>query len=208
MNDIVAAIIVIVCAYILGSLPFPYIITRLVKGVDIREIGSRNMGSMNTFYQIGFGWGLAVLLLDMGKGALAILVARWFGTEEIIQLVAAGVSVLGHMFPVFLRFHGGKGGATVVGILVLLMPRAIPLALGIFILTLLLTRYPTLSYGLALLCAPFVAWLGYHSGTLVIFFVIVLVMVLIKYTPRLLEMRTRGGNWKRVFIRKGLKDRF
>ncbi|MBN2239529.1 MAG: glycerol-3-phosphate acyltransferase [Dehalococcoidales bacterium] len=208
MNETVASVIAIVCAYILGSLPFPYLITRMVKKQDIREIGTRNMGAMNTFYNVGFGWGFLVLLLDMGKGALAMMIARWLGTGETIQFVAAGVSIIGHMFPVFLKFHGGKGGATAIGILALLMPRAIPLAVGIFVLALLLTRYPTFSYALALLCAPFVAWLGYGNGKWVVFSVVLLLMVLIKYTPRLLEMRTRVGNWKRVFIRKGLKDRF
>lgn len=208
MNEVVGSIIAIVCAYLLGSLPFAYLITRRVKGEDIREVGTRNMGAMNTIYRVGFGWGLLVLLLDMAKGALAILVARWLGTPENIQLAAAGVSILGHMFPVFLKFKGGKGGATAIGILALLMPKAIPLALGVFILALLLTRYPTFSYSLALLCTPFVAWLGYESGKWVLFSVIILLMVLIRYMPRLLEMRSTGGNWKRVFIRKGLKDRF
>jgi glycerol-3-phosphate acyltransferase PlsY len=208
MSEVVGSIIAIACAYLLGSLPFAYIITRWIRGEDIREVGTRNMGAMNTIYRVGFGWGLLVLLLDMAKGALAILVARWLDTPENIQLAAAGVSVIGHMFPVFLKFKGGKGGATAIGILALLMPRAIPLAVGIFILALLLTRYPTFSYALALLCAPFVAWLGYESGKWVLFSVIILLMVLIRYLPRLLEMRSTGGNWKRVFIRKGLKDRF
>lgn len=208
MNEVVSSIIAIVCAYLLGSLPFAYIITRKIRGEDIREVGTRNMGAMNTIYRVGFRWGLLVLLLDMAKGAVAILVARWLDTPENIVLAAAGVSVIGHMFPVFLKFKGGKGGATAVGIFALLMPKAIPLAVGIFILALLLTRYPTFSYGLALLCAPFVAWLGYESGKWVLFSVILLLMVLIRYMPRLLEMRSTGGNWKRVFIRKGLKDRF
>src|SRR4030042_2982962 len=198
MNEVVSSIIAIVCAYLLGSLPFAYIITRKIKNEDRREVGTRNMGAMNTIYRVGFGWGLLVLLLDMAKGARAILVARWLDTPENIQLVAAGVSVIGHMFPVFLKFRGGKGGATVVGILALLMPKAIPLAVGVFILALLLTRYPTFSYALALLCAPFVAWLGYESGKWVLFSVILLLMVLIRYLPRLLEMRSTGGNWKRV----------
>ncbi|MBN2075126.1 MAG: glycerol-3-phosphate acyltransferase [Dehalococcoidales bacterium] len=208
MNEVVSSIIAVVCAYLLGSLPFAYIITRWIKGEDIREVGTRNMGAMNTIYRVGFGWGVLVLLLDMAKGALAILVARWLDTPENIQLAAAGVSVIGHMFPVFLKFKGGKGGATAIGILALLMPKAIPLAVGIFILALLLTRYPTFSYALALLCAPFVAWLGYESGKWVLFSVIILLMVVVRYLPRLLEMRSTGGNWKRVFIRKGLKDRF
>src|SRR4030042_3292048 len=115
MNEVVSSIIAIVCAYLLGSLPFAYIITRKIKGEDIREVGTRNMGAMNTIYRVGFGWGLLVLLLDMAKGALAILVARRLDTPEKIQLAAAGASVIGHMFPVFLKFRGGKGGATVVG---------------------------------------------------------------------------------------------
>ena len=208
MNEVISSIIAIVCAYLLGSLPFAYIITRRIKGEDIREVGTRNMGAMNTIYRVGFGWGLLVLLMDMAKGALAILVARGLNTPENIQLAAAAVAIIGHMFPVFLKFKGGKGGATAVGILALLMPKAIPLAVGVFILALLLTRYPTFSYALALLCAPFVAWLGYESGKWVLFSVIILLMVLLRYTPRLLEMRSTGGNWKRVFIRKGLKDRF
>jgi len=208
MNEVISSIIAIVCAYLLGSMPFAYIITRRIKGEDIREVGTRNMGAMNTIYRVGFGWGLLVLLMDMAKGALAILVARGLNTPENIQLAAAAVAIIGHMFPVFLKFKGGKGGATAVGILALLMPKAIPLAVGVFILALLLTRYPTFSYALALLCAPFVAWLGYESGKWVLFSVIILLMVLLRYTPRLLEMRSTGGNWKRVFIRKGLKDRF
>jgi len=208
MNDIAVAAIAIVCSYLLGSLPFAYIISRLVKGVDIRQVGTRNMGAMNTFYRIGFGWGVLVLLLDMAKGALAIVVARWLGADVVIQYVAAGVSVIGHMFPVFLGFRGGKGGATVIGIMAILMTRAIPLCVGVFILALLLTRYPTFSYSLALLCTPFIAWLEYHDGTMAVFTVVLLLMVLVRYLPRVLEMRSAGGTWKRVFFRKGLKDRF
>ena len=89
------AIIAIVSAYLLGSLPFAYLITRRIRGEDIREVGTRNMGAMNTIYRVGFGWGLLVLLLDMAKGALAILVARWLDTPENIQLAAAGVPIAG-----------------------------------------------------------------------------------------------------------------
>jgi glycerol-3-phosphate acyltransferase PlsY len=207
MNDVISAVIAIVCAYLLGSLPFPYLVTRMVKGVDIREIGTKNMGAMNSFYQLGFGWGLLVLLLDIGKGVMAILVARWLGAAELIQYVAAGTSMIGHMFPVFLKFRGGKGGATAIGIFAILMPKVIPIGIGIFILALLLTRYPTFSYALALMSGPLAAWLGYENGALGIFTVIALLMVLVKYIPRLKEMRSRGGTWKRVFLRKGLKDR-
>ncbi len=207
-GNTISIIIALISAYLLGSLPFAYIISRLVKRVDIRQVGTRNMGAMNTIYRVGLWWGILVLFLDMAKGALAILVARWLGVSETVQLIAGGIAVIGHMFPVFLGFRGGKGGATVVGIFICLMPRALPFGAAIFVIVLAATRYPTLSYSLALLCAPFVAWLVYHSGVLVLFSVALLLMVLARYIPRIIEMRTTSGNWNRVFIRKGLKDRF
>jgi len=209
MNEVTGAVLAIFCAYILGSLPFPYLVTRLVKKVDIRKIGSHNMGAMNTFYQTGFVWGLLVLFLDIAKGIGSVLIARAFTDGVNIPLIAAGVAVIGHMFPVFLKFKGGKGGATAVGIFaILLWWQMVPIGLGLFFLMLLLTRYPTFSYAVALMSGPFVAWLGFGSGRLVVFTVIILAMVVVKYIPRLKEMRSKGGNWRRVFVRKGLKDRF
>ena len=76
MNDILATLIAMVCAYFLGSIPFAYIITKYRKGIDIRTVGSHNMGAMNAFYTIGFWWGLAVLLLDVAKGYAAVAIAR------------------------------------------------------------------------------------------------------------------------------------
>ncbi|NLE08865.1 MAG: hypothetical protein GX631_06390 [Dehalococcoidales bacterium] len=208
MNETTGAVIAIICAYILGSIPFPYLVTRFVKKVDIREIGSHNMGAMNTFYQTGFAWGLLVLLLDMAKGIGAVLIARALTDGPNIPLIAAGVAVIGHMYPVFLKFKGGKGGATVVGIFVITMWwEMIPVGLGTFVLMLLLTRFPTFSYAVALMTGPLVAWLGFEDGRLVIATLILLAMVLAKYIPRLKEMRLKGGNWRRVFVRKGLKDR-
>jgi glycerol-3-phosphate acyltransferase PlsY len=198
----------IIGGYLIGSCPTAYITGRLRSGVDIREVGSRNMGAMNVFYTMGAGYGLLVLLVDIGKGVAAVFLARSLGMPDEVQLAAGGMAVIGHGFPVFLKFRGGKGGATCIGVLSFLMPWALLIGIGIFLVALLITRYPTFSYSLALLCAPFVAWLIEHSGMLVIFSILLLLIPAIRYIPRVKEMRTKAGSWRHVFQRKGLQDRF
>lgn len=208
MNEVAASVITIICAYLLGSIPSAYIAGRLKQGIDIRMVGSRNMGAMNSIYTLGMKYGLAVLIADAGKGALAVLVARLIDTPYIVELAAGGVAVIGHMFPVFLRFKGGKGGATVVGVFSITMPWIIPWGLGLFGVLLLITRYPTFSYAMGLCTGPFIAWRYYESGMLVVFSIVLLLLVLVKYSSRLVEMRAKSGGWKRVFFRQHLKDRF
>ena len=198
----------IIGGYIIGSFPTAYLVGRFRRDLDIREVGTRNMGAMNVFYTMGAGYGILVLLIDIGKGAAAVFLARSLGMPDEVQLAAGGMAVIGHGFPVFLKFRGGKGGATCIGVLAFLMPWAIPFGIGIFALALMITRYPTFSYSLALGCAPFVAWLKYHSGMLVIFSILLLLIPLIRYIPRLKEMRTKAGSWRHVFQRKSLQDRF
>ncbi len=207
MNHIALIIIAIVCAYVIGSIPSAYIMGRLRKGVDIRQIGSRSMGAMNVFYQIGFAEGFTVLAVDIGKGVAAVALARWLGVPLYVQLLAAAVVVIGHAYTVFLKFRGGRGGATCIGILIYLMPWGIPVYAAVFGLGLLLTRYPTLSYSLAFLCFPFVAWLKYHSVEFIVFSVAILLLPAIKYIPRIKQMHSTGGSWRHVFLRKGFKDR-
>ena len=199
--------IAIICAYLIGSIPTAYIMGRLRKKIDIREIGSRNMGAMNVFYKVGFVEGLTVLAVDICKGVAAVALARWIGVPMIAQLAAGAAVIVGHGFPIFLKFRGGRGGATLIGVLIYLMPWGIPFYAAIFGLSLLITHYPTLSYSLAFLCFPFIAWLKYHSAALIVFSVCILLFPLIKYIPRIIEMRAKGGNWRHVVLRRNLKDR-
>ena len=109
-------------AYFLGAIPSAYIVGRFRKGTDIRQIGSRNMGAMKVFYNVGFRWGVLVLVMDAGKGAAAMAIALALGIPEVARFAVGIVAVLGHNFPVFLRFRGGKGGATYIGVLLVVMP--------------------------------------------------------------------------------------
>jgi len=207
-NEVPFIAIALVAAYLIGSFPPAYIAGRLFKGIDIRQVGTRNMGAMNVFYQVGFATGLLVLAVDIGKGAAAVALARWLGVPEIAAWLAGAAAVIGHNFPVFLKFRGGRGGATCIGILVFLMPWAIPIYLAIFGIALLLTRFPTVSYSIALLCFPFIAWLIYQQWELAVYSVGLLLLPAIKYIPRIKEMHAKAGSWRHVFLRRGLKDRF
>ncbi len=207
-NEVLFIAIALVAAYLIGSIPPAYITGRLIKGIDIRQVGTRNMGAMNVFYQVGFAAGLLVLAVDIGKGAAAVALARWLGVPEIAAWLAGAAAVIGHGFPVFLKFHGGRGGATCIGILVFLMPWAIPIYLAIFGIVLLFTRFPTVSYSIALFSFPFIAWLIYHQWELAVYSVGLLLLPGIKYIPRIKEIRAKAGSWRHVFFRKGLKDRF
>ena len=211
-------IICVLLAYLLGAIPLSFLVARWRKGFDIREVGSRNMGAMNTFYNVGFGWGMLVLIFDLGKGSLAValadLLAPAFGASPGLVFgmqLACGVAVIsGHAYPVFLRFRGGKGGAAAIGVLVYLMPMLAPIYLGGFFLLLLITKVPTVSYALAFICAPFVAafWPAYGHWQWVVYSILLVMLPGIKYIPRLKEMRAKAGSWRAVFLRKRVKDRY
>jgi glycerol-3-phosphate acyltransferase PlsY len=204
---IIIIIIALLAAYLMGSFPTAYIVARLRKGVDIRDVGTHNLGAMNVFYKVGFAEGLLVLAVDIGKGAAGVALARYMGTGLIIQMLAGVAVVLGHGFPIFLKFHGGRGGASCIGILAYFMPWGMPFYLGLFGLGLLITRFPTLSYSLAFICYPFIGWLIYHRWELAVYSIGLLIVPLLKYIPRIMEMRRQGGSWKHVVQRKNLKDR-
>jgi acyl phosphate:glycerol-3-phosphate acyltransferase len=206
--NVLFSLVAIVAAYLIGSFPSAYIVGKLGKGLDIRQVGSRNMGAMNAFYKVGFWWGMLVLLLDIGKGALAVGVAIWLETHLYVQMGAGAAAVIGHNLPIFLSFKGGKGGASCIGILMVFMPWGVPVYTGVFFILLALSRFPTLSYSLAFLSFPFLGAFLYHSIALAVFSIIIILLPGVRYIGRMKEMYIRSGrSWKRVLLRKGLKDR-
>jgi len=217
INDIVIAIIV---GYIFGSFPSAYLAGRLSKRIDIREVGSKNMGAMNVYYEVGRVEAVLVTLADLGKGIGAILLVRWLSGNPLISPfdlltgLTAAAAILGHIFPVFLKFRGGKGAATAIGILIFLMPWAVPFLFIIFAVALLITRNPTFSYSLLLIVFPFVAGFiyvdRYGEPLALVFYSIGLGIFLgIQYIPRIKEMHSKtGGDWRKVIRRRSLKERF
>ena len=212
--------IAIVIGYVFGSFPAAYLAGRLRKRVDIRDVGSRNMGAMNVFYQVGPAEAALVTLADLGKGIGAILLVHYLLGKDLISPfdfltgLTATAAILGHIFPVFLKFRGGKGAATTIGILVFLMPWALPFLFTFFGIALLMTRNPTFSYSLLLIVFPFVAGFVYvdHYGaplSLVFYSTGLGIFLGIQYIPRLKEMHSKaGGDWRKVVRRSSLRERF
>ncbi len=143
--------------YLLGSVPFGVILTRAAGAGDLRTIGSGNIGATNVLRTGRKDLALATLLLDAGKGAVTLLVARYLSGSDLVAAVAGGAAFLGHLFPIWLKFRGGKGVATFFG---LLLAAAWPLGVlagAIWLLTAFLTRYSSLSALTASAAAPIIA---------------------------------------------------
>lgn len=141
----------VVIAYLLGSIPTAVWISRLFFGIDIREHGSKNMGASNTFRILGLFWGIVVLLIDMGKGIAAVQLYRWLQSPTWMsheihfwQLILGLTAVLGHILPVFAGFKGGKGVATLFGVVVAIQPWIALISVLSFLLVVALTRYISL----------------------------------------------------------------
>lgn len=137
--------------YLMGSLPFSYWVARL-KNLDIRQHGSRNVGATNVTRVVGVGYGLLALLGDVGKGAAAAGLTGALG----VPLWLSGFSVVGHNWSLFLRFTGGKGVATTVGLLLIFSWPTLLVTVAIWIVVVLLTRYVAVGSMVALLLAPVV----------------------------------------------------
>lgn len=135
-------------AYLLGSIPFGYMLVRAATGKDIRKAGSGNIGATNAF-RSNKTIGVLTLLADGGKGYLAVTIAAWLGAGLGWQAAAAVAAIAGHVFTVWLRFKGGKGVATGCGAYLALSPVAVGITLIVFVATALLTRYVSLASILA-----------------------------------------------------------
>lgn len=129
-----------ISAYALGSVPTAYLIARLVRGIDIRSVGSGNVGALNTFHQVGPAAAIAVLAADTLKGSAAILISMAMSDSPWVCVYGALGVVAGHNWPMFLRFRGGKGAATALGVSLAVQPWLTFLALAVALLVALRTR--------------------------------------------------------------------
>ncbi|MEL7561697.1 glycerol-3-phosphate acyltransferase [Dehalogenimonas sp. 4OHTPN] len=207
MNETLSIVTALITAYLVGSIPLAYLMGRWLKGIDIRQVGTKNMGTMNTFYEVGFWPGMLVLTVDISKGAAAVAVARLLETPQIIEFLAGIVAVMGHVLPVWLRFKGGKGGATCIGVLAFLMPWGIPIYAATFGLILLITRFPTFSYSAAFIIFPIIGWVIYHSIAFIIYPVALLMIPGLQYIMRVKQIGERSTSFKDAVLRKSLRDR-
>lgn len=148
-----------IAAYLLGGIPFGLLIARGGAGVDLRRVGSGNIGATNVLRAVGKRAAALTLALDLAKGALAIAIARAAGCSALGLALVAVAAVLGHVFPVFLGFRGGKGVATTLGVVLAAMPGVGLLLLGIWLGVALGSRYSSLAALTAVAALPLLAWL-------------------------------------------------
>jgi glycerol-3-phosphate acyltransferase PlsY len=158
LQGVLSNLTVALASYLVGAIPFGLLLGRALKGVDIREHGSRNLGATNAFRVLGAPIGAAVFALDFAKGLIPTLAAEkcapaveWAPWAAFLAALAA---VLGHVFPVYLRFKGGKGVATGAGVLAALAPLPTAIAFAVFTVTVAATRYVSLGSLLAALALP------------------------------------------------------
>lgn len=153
----------VVIAYLLGGIPFGYLFVRLAFGKDIRSMGSGNIGATNVHRSAGGKAGVAVLLLDIAKGFFAVWIAALLNPGSPLALSLAAVAVMiGHAFPLFLRFKGGKAVACFIGAFLYIAPLAIAAVLLIFVLVVAVTKYISLGSIIAALLFPLAVWLILH----------------------------------------------
>jgi glycerol-3-phosphate acyltransferase PlsY len=165
---------IVAYSYLLGSIPFGYILVRVFRGQDVRQSGSGNIGATNVARSSPL-LGILTLLLDAGKGSAAVMISQlWHPANEwdtAVRAALAGfLAVLGHMFPVWLKFKGGKGVATGLGSFALIAPKATLIAIGIFFITLLVFRLVSFSSIFTVALFPLPVWLlhEYHGEPFVL----------------------------------------
>ncbi|WP_174520476.1 glycerol-3-phosphate 1-O-acyltransferase PlsY [Desulfolucanica intricata] len=146
-------LIAIIISYLIGSIPFGYLVGRLWKGIDIRELGSGNIGTTNVWRNLGPVAGIISLLGDAGKGALAVLIAKQLGGPSTVLLASLAV-LAGHSYPVFLKFKGGKIVATGLGVLLSIAPLVALIAAIVWLLFVGISRYVSLGSIAAAVCVP------------------------------------------------------
>ena len=191
---IFSAVMAIIIGYLLGSIPFAYIASRLRKGADIRQVGGGNVGALNTLREIGLLPGLVVLIADIAKGSAAVLIAVWLDLPLIWIFVAGFAAVIGHNWPIFLKFKGGKGAATTIGVLLALSPAEFAISFAIMAIVIVITSNVRLAIVVGLALLPLIIWQFNGSGMLIAYSLALPLFLLIRSLPSLREAVANTGD--------------
>lgn len=180
--NILIIIMILIGAYLIGSIPTGYLAGKLIKGIDIRQYGSQNVGATNVFRIVGKTAGVVVLIIDMLKGMVPLLLASYILPStniEVVKIMTGLATICGHNWTLFLGFKGGKGVATSTGVLLFLSPLATLTAVLIFILTVTLTKYISIGSIFSAIAMPYLVLWFYPGKKEFLLFVSVLAVVII-----------------------------
>jgi len=189
----------IVTGYLIGSIPFALLLARRWGARDLHRMGSGNIGAANVLRASGVTAGVLVAVLDIAKGAASVFLAQRLSPNPSSGAVAGLAAIVGHVYPVWLRFRGGKGVATACGVFSVLTPFAIPPALAIFIVTVWATKYISLGSLLATVALPPVAYAIGNPASAVMAAFAAAAMIVFRHRANLLRLRT--GTERRLGVR-------
>ena len=195
----------IVIGYLLGSIPSAYIVGRWVKGVDIRQLGGGNMGAVNIMREVGTTAGFAVLFADMAKGLVAVLIAQWLHLPLLFVFIVGLAVVVGHSWPVWLRFKGGKGAATAMGVLLALAPVEFGISFAIIVIVVLVTSNMRLGMGIGLTFLPLIIWLFGGEGSIIAYSIGLPLFVGLRSIPTFKRELAEVGSKKDLIVDKQYK---
>lgn len=205
--SLIIKILLIGAAYLLGSIPSSIWIGNKFYDVDVREHGSGNAGFTNTVRVLGWRAGLPVFLVDILKGYLAVTLLKFFhvyipGTADFVnfQLILGAAAVLGHIFPVYVGFKGGKGVATLLGLLLAIQPQPTLICLGIFVVVFITTRYVSLSSMIAGISFPILIIFVFKTtiSSLIIFSMIVSILLLLTHQKNIERLLNKEESKARI----------
>jgi len=183
----------VLLAYLIGAVPFGYLFVRVGTGQDVRGLGSGNIGATNVLRTTGRGFAIAVLLLDIAKGYFAVWLAAWFTGRSLAWVsMAAAAMLLGHCYPIFLKFRGGKAVATFIGAFLYLTPVSLLAVLLLFVVVVAKTRHISLGSIVAAGLFPLAVWLIEHPPAPVLL-VSIFAAILIVYRHKSNLERLRAG---------------
>jgi glycerol-3-phosphate acyltransferase PlsY len=192
-------IVGVLCAYLIGSIPFALLLARRWGGHDLHRIGSGNIGAANVLRASGVRAGIVVAILDISKGAVGVLVAGRVANGDYAGAIAGAAAVVGHIYPVWLRFRGGKGVATACGVFSVLAPLAIPPAFAAFFAAVWATRYISIGSVAASVVLPSVAYFAGYPDAVVACACGVASLIVFRHRSNL--VRVRIGTERRVGAR-------
>lgn len=215
MQTFIPSLFLIICAYLLGSIPTSVWIGKWFYNLDIREHGSGNAGTTNTFRVLGTTPGIIVFIVDILKGWLAvkaIIIAHQFVPDTAkyvnFQLLLGGLAVLGHIFPVYVGFKGGKGVATLLGIVLAIHPLAALISAGIFTISLIISKYVSLSSMIAGLAFPFLIIFVFKETyvSLIIFSIAISILLILTHQKNIVRLLAHEES--KVVLRKSKRNSF
>ena len=181
---------VIIVAYLIGSIPFALILARRWGAADLRSVGSGDLGAANVMRASGVAAGVLVAALDMAKGAASVWLAARVSTGEAVPAAAGLAAIVGHIYPVWLRFRGGKGVATACGVFAVLTPLAIPPALAVFMAIVWLTKYISLGSVVASVVLPSLAYALGSPTPSVLAAIAASIIIVFRHRSNVLRLRT------------------